>query len=141
MTLRFLLDTSIISLAQGPLPDHAVAERLAAVGEEAAVASIALHELLYGVAILPSGRKRRNLERFIDTAVRSAFTILPYDEAAATWHAGERARLKAAGQTASFIDGQIAAVAAVNGLIVVTANVRHFRNFEGLSVEDWSTPR
>ena len=33
------------------------------------------------------------------------------------------------------------AVAAVNGLIVVTANVRHFRNFEGLSVEDWSTPR
>lgn len=68
--------------------------------------------------------------------------ILPYDEAAADWHADERARLAAIGLTPPFADGQIAAVAAVNGLVLVTANVADFRHFQGVTVEDWhaSTP-
>lgn len=34
-------------------------------------------------------------------------------------------------------DGQIAAIARVNDLVLVTANMRDFRPFEGLSVQDW----
>lgn len=63
--------------------------------------------------------------------------ILPYDEAAADWHARERARLVAAGRTPPLLDGQIAAVAAVNDLVLVTSNVRDFRGFDGLRIEDW----
>ena len=65
-------------------------------------------------------------------------TILPYDRPAAEWHAAERARLGLAGQTPPFADGQIAAVAQVNGLTLVTANISDFQNLRGLRVEDWS---
>jgi len=138
VSLRFLLDTSTISRVQGPRPDTQIAERLAAVAGDAAVASVAFHELLYGVAILPVGRRRQNLERFIETAVTAAYVILPYDGAAAEWHARERARLQKLGRTPPFRDGQIAATAVVNGLTVVTANPRDFQAFDGLSIEDWS---
>jgi tRNA(fMet)-specific endonuclease VapC len=43
-----------------------------------------------------------------------------------------------AGRPAVFVDGQIAAIAAVNGLILVTANTRDFRRFRDLSIEDWT---
>jgi tRNA(fMet)-specific endonuclease VapC len=64
-------------------------------------------------------------------------TILPYDERAAEWHAKERARLTVLGQIPSFVDGQIAAVAKVNGLILVTRNTPDFEKFSGLKLENW----
>jgi len=63
--------------------------------------------------------------------------MLDYDRAAAEWHAFERARLAANGLTPPFSDGQIAAVAAVNNLTLVTFNTVHFNRFEGLRVESW----
>lgn len=69
--------------------------------------------------------------------VLRSFPILDYDRQAADWHARERARLAAAGRTPPFVDGQIAAIAHANGLIVVTSNIGDFRAFEGLSVESW----
>ena len=68
---------------------------------------------------------------------RRDLVILPYDEAAADWHADERARLSAIGLTPPFADGQIAAVAAVNGLVLVTRNVADFQHFQGLTIENW----
>lgn len=68
--------------------------------------------------------------------VRSTMEILPYTTTAAEWHAQERARLAALGRTPPFIDGQIAAVARVNRLILVTRNVADFHGFEGLAIED-----
>jgi len=65
--------------------------------------------------------------------------VLGYDDAAAAWHASER--LIASGQTPSFVDGQIAAIARVkvNALVLVTAQ-RHYQEFEGLMIEDWRAP-
>ena len=71
--------------------------------------------------------------------VLGSFPILPYDEAAATWHGEERARLDALGRPAPFVDGQIAAIAHITGLVVATTNVRDFTRFKGLTVENWST--
>lgn len=71
--------------------------------------------------------------------VRSAFRVLHYDEAAARWHAFERARLEAMGCSTRHVDGQIAAVARVNELILVTANTKGSEGFDGLTVEDWSS--
>ncbi len=70
--------------------------------------------------------------------MQATFPILPYDEAAATWHGHERARLDALGQPAPYVDGQIAAIARVNGLAVVTTNTKDFARFKGLQVENWS---
>jgi tRNA(fMet)-specific endonuclease VapC len=63
--------------------------------------------------------------------------ILPYDERAAEWHAKERARLSSLGQTPAFVDGQIAGIAKVNGLVLVTRNTIDFKKFSGLKVENW----
>ena len=60
-----------------------------------------------------------------------------YDTAAADWHATERARLEKLGQKPPFADTQIAAVAFVHGLSVVTVNLADFAAFQGLKIEDW----
>ncbi len=96
------------------------------------------HELCYGVARLPVSRKRRAIETYLEEVVRTALPILPYDEASAAWHARERARLGKRGRPPSAADGQIAAIAHVHELVLVTANVRDFRRFEGLSIQDWT---
>lgn len=63
--------------------------------------------------------------------------FLPYDTAAAEWFAQERARLSAIGKTPSYADRQIAAVAQVNNLIVVTNNVKDYADFQNLQIENW----
>lgn len=105
---------------------------------ELATCAIVWHELRYGAARLPVSKKRRAIERYLEDVVRTALPILPYDQEAATWHARERARLGRRGWTPSSADGQIAAIARVHELILVTANVGDFRRFERLSIQDWS---
>jgi tRNA(fMet)-specific endonuclease VapC len=87
---------------------------------------------------MPEGRRRAALDDYLMQVVRLSFPILPYDEAAASRHAAERARLEAAGTPAAFVDGQIAAVAMANGLVLVTKNAKDFARYEDLQLEDWS---
>ena len=47
--------------------------------------------------------------------------ILDYGWEAADWHARECARLSAAGRKPPLVDGQIAAIAHSNGLVLVTS--------------------
>ncbi len=101
------------------------------------MASVTWHELKYGVGRLEKGRRRSALETFLEQVVRATLPTLPYDDRAAEWHATERIRLERAGKPATFADGQIAAVAATNGLVVVTANVADFRPFKGIKVVNW----
>lgn len=113
-------------------------EALGAHDGELATCAVVWHELWYGAARLPStSRKRRAIEAYLDEAVRGSLPLLPYDEQAATWHAIERARLGRRGRPPAAADGQIAAIAVVNELVVVTRNVSDFRRFKGLRVEDW----
>lgn len=102
-----------------------------------ATAAPAWHELLFGCERLPPSRKRQAIESYLFRTVRASIPILPYDQAAAEWHATERARLTGLGKTPAFIDGQIAAIAKVNNLILVTSNLAHFEPFEELQIRDW----
>ena len=136
MTLRYLLDTNILSEPMRPAPDPGVLRRLLEVGDAAATGAPAWHELEYGRARMPAGRRRRAIDAIVEELER-VLVVLPYDTAAARWHARERARLASLGQTPPFIDGQLAAIAATHGLVLVTRNVRDFAPFEGLHVESW----
>ncbi len=49
----------------------------------------------------------------------------------------EHARLTSLEKTPSFVDGQIAAIARVNGLILVTRNVPDFNYFSALNIQNW----
>ncbi|MYG41499.1 MAG: type II toxin-antitoxin system VapC family toxin [Nitrospira sp. SB0677_bin_15] len=77
------------------------------------------------------------IERYIEDVVLASFPVLDYDQEAADWHALERAQLEAAGKTPPFIDGQIAAIAHVNELILITSNPTDFRAFKELQVRNW----
>lgn len=141
MSLRYLLDTSTVSRSEGRFPDSAVVSRLRAATDEAAIASVVWYELRYGMELLPPSRRKAELREFIREVVEQSYVILPYDAPAAAWNAAEAARLDRLGLRRPFRDSQIASVAAVNGLTLVTANTRDFQHFRELSVEDWSTPR
>jgi len=118
-------------------PDPGVLERLEEHGGECAISAHVWHELSYGVARLPRGKRREVLQAFLRDVVHPTLPILPYDERAADWLAAERVRLEKAGRHTAVVDGQIAAVAATNGLSIVTANVGDFAYFKGLAVQDW----
>lgn len=76
---------------------------------------------------------------YLDRLASTELTMLPYDQRAAEWHGRERARLLALGLTPPFADSQLAAVAAVNKLTLVTHNTKDFDAFSGLRVVDWTT--
>lgn len=137
MSARFLLDTNVLSEPLKKAPDAGVLARLDEHADAVAIASVVWHELVFGVASLPHGRRRRLGERYLQNVVAANMPVLAYDAAAATWHAHERARLASAGRVAPFVDGQIAAVAAVNGLVLVTDNARDFASFRELRVISW----
>src|SRR5690554_1254911 len=103
--MRYLLDTNTVSEPARPEPNELVLTRYRQHSRELAIASIVWHELLYGVARLPAGRRRRYLADYLARVVGPSLPVLPYDTRAASWHARERARLEAQGQTRTFVDG------------------------------------
>ena len=140
MTLRYLLDTSALSLPFRD-PEHPIVRRLSAVLDESAIPAPVWHELRYGVSRLPRGKKREALESYVEDVVLASYAVLPYDQPAADWHGAERARLERKGITTPFVDGQIASIAYVNDLSVITLNTRDFKRFDGITIQDWSRGR
>jgi tRNA(fMet)-specific endonuclease VapC len=136
--LRYLLDTGTLSAVIAPKPNRAVIERLARRQEQCAISAIVWDELTYGCARLPASRRKQELQAYLDDVVHASFPILAYDESAAHWHGIERAHQESAGRPKPYVDGQIAAIARVNDLILVTTNTRHFRGFRDIAIEDWT---
>ena len=135
---RYLLDTNVFSEPLKAAPRAKLVRRLEARQGEIATAAPVWHELLFGCNRLPASKRRARIERYLSEVVWPFVPVLPYDASAARWHATERARLAALGKTPTFVDGQIAAIAYVNDLTLVTENRADFADFDGLQVEDWS---
>ena len=137
VTPRYLLDTNVVSEAARVKPNPNVMKRLERHKDELATASIVWHELVFGCDRLPSSEKRTQLEIFLSELSNSSMLIFPYDTEAAAWHGRERARLSRLGLTPAFADGQIASIAKVHDLILVTNNTRNYRHFDQLKMENW----
>ena len=138
MNLRYLLDTSVVSSPVWKSPSPELLKQLEKNGQECAIAAPVWNELTYGCHRLPRGKRRAALEAYLHDVVLASFPVLAYDEAAARWHGVERARLEALGKTAPYVDGQIAAIARVHELTVVTTNVKDFAGFKDVEVENWA---
>ena len=136
--LRYLLDTNVVSQPASKVPSVGVLRKLTVVANQCAIAAPVWHELQFGCKRLPPGKRRDALQEYLADVVRKTFEILPYDELAAKLHAAERARLEEIGTTVPFVDGQIAAIAQANELVLVTDNVRDFAPFAALTVENWA---
>jgi tRNA(fMet)-specific endonuclease VapC len=133
--INYLLDTNILSEPLRKKPHAGMVAKLTRLQAQIAISATVWHEVMFGCQMLPPSKKRQAFEEYFFQTVAPSVPILPYDEAAARWHAEERARLR--NQPPPFRDGQIAAVAKVHNLILVTANVADFRSFKGLTLENW----
>jgi len=137
VTLKYLLDTNIVSEPLRPAPHKKVLRSLERHQAEIAIASIVWHELLLGCYRLPKSARRAAIERYLYDVVAPSIPILGYDVNAAEWHASERTRLTSLGRTPPFADGQIAAIAKANDLTLVTLNLSDYDSFQDLALEDW----
>lgn len=138
--LIYLLDSNILSEPTKAQANPHVLAKWEQYGSQVCTASVVIHELRYGVARLPEGKRKAALAAYLNGLLRHPLAVLPYDAAAALYHAGERARLAALGCNIAYADSQIAAIAAVNGLVLVSRNLADFRHFSGLRLENWFEP-
>ena len=114
-----------------PVVESRVAERPAAELHFSAAGEV---ELRYGVAILPTGRRRDALALAIEATLREDFEDLmaAFDSDAAREYAEIAATGHTAGRAVASADCQIAASACSHGMTEATRNVR---DFEGIDVE------
>ena len=137
----YVIDTNVASELMRPSPAPAVAAWIAGRdAEELYLTAVSEAELLYGVAIVPAGRRRNELGaamlRWLDTGF--AERILPFDSAAARDYADIAAGRRSAGRPIAPADCQIAAIARSRGMAVVTRNVRDFGDIDVEIVDPWT---
>ena len=127
----YLLDTNVISELTRDVPHTRVVVFLNK-QPNLWLSSILIHELEYGLHLLPPGRRRELLAAILADIV-SAYggRILPLDEAAASWAAQLRAQARQAGRNVDVGDALIAGIARANELTIATRNVS---DFQGLDV-------
>lgn len=130
-----VLDTNVVSEIMGPNPESRVGQwvderRLG----DLAITSTIVAELLYGVARLPEGARRSDLEATARVIVHEEFRgrVLPFDIVAAEHYADLAAERDRSGRPLGVADGQIAAVCRRHRATLATRNVR---DFEGTGIE------
>ena len=137
MKVVYLLDTNIVSELFRPAPDERVISAFRTYDGMMAIPAVVWHELLYGLARLPDGQRKRRIRAGIYDVVAPSLPVLPYTETAAALHADMRATAEAMGASLAYVDGMVAATARSNNLLLVTRNTAHFDCVPGLPVENW----
>jgi len=135
--VKYLLDTNIVSEPIVARPSSSVLAKIKANSRALAISSVTWQEILYGMFLLPPGRRREQIEDYLFRRIHPSLPIIGFDERAARWQAEERARLRRRGRHPAYPDSQIAAIAAVSDLVLVTRNLEDFRDFRGLQTENW----
>ena len=128
----YALDTNVVSESTKDAPKPSV---IAFLNEQDGLwlPSVVVHEMEYGVHLLPQGQRRNRLRVMVDSIVLSyADRILPLERTGAEWAGMYRAQARQAGRLLRLSDALIAGIAKANDLMIVTRNVR---DFEGLGIE------
>lgn len=135
--IKYLLDSNILSEPAKLKPDSQVLQHFADHDGEFVTASIVWHELMYGCTLLADSKRKQQLQSYLDMLLTNGLIILPFDQAAAQWYAKERVRLQRQGKTCAYADGEIAAIAVTQKLILVTRNIQDFENIQHLKLQNW----
>jgi tRNA(fMet)-specific endonuclease VapC len=115
-------------------PPVSLIRRLATVPpDEQFTTAITAGELLYGT----SKRASPGLSERVSNLISGALTILPFDLRAAEVYGPLRSELEARGKRLDEPDLRIASIVLAAGLVLVSANLRHFARVPGLRVENW----
>ena len=133
-----LLDTNIISELTRDVPDMGVRTFLEA-QESLWLSAIVLHELDFGVELLPAGRRRDGIAAAL-SALAADYNdrILPVGRREAACAAALRARANRSGRVLDLVDALIAGTAQANALSLATRNVRDFRDLGLEVINPWN---
>jgi predicted nucleic acid-binding protein len=137
-----VVDTSVWSEAVRRSPDPVVLAWLTTHHAELALTTITIGELLYGVELMPAGRRRQALATQVRHLIAGAAArTFSYDAAAATELAAIRASRRRAGREVGAVDdAMIAAIASVHGCAVATRNVTDFDDMGVAVINPWEIP-
>ena len=129
--MKVLFDTNIISELGRPNPQKSVVDFVTS-SPIAWLSTITLHELEYGIALIPEGTRKNAIQQVVAGLV-DAYSdyILPIGQQEAQEAAFLRAMLKQQGKVLHLADSLIAGTAKVHHLTVVTRNIK---DFEGLNI-------
>jgi predicted nucleic acid-binding protein len=133
----FLLDTNVISELVKPVPDKNVVEFLSTM-DSAWLSIISLHELTYGLELLPKGKRFAELdEKLRQLLSEYSDWIIPVNQSEANQAALFRVQAKNQGRGIHLADALIAGTAKVHDLSVVTRNVDDFLGIDVEVVNPW----
>jgi predicted nucleic acid-binding protein len=135
-----VLDTNILSETMKPVPAAEVLQWLAS--QPAArlfTTSISQAEILYGLEIMPKGKRRSALQSAVEAMFEGVFAgrILPFDADAARLFPRIAASRRASGRPIAQADAQIAAIALSRGASLATRNTGDFESCGVTLLNPW----
>lgn len=132
-----LLDTNVLSELMRPQPAAEVLAWFVRQKDRTFfITAITQAEILLGIALLPTGRRRDALANAAEKMLAENFVgqTLVFDEYSAREYADIVATRTRNGRTISTEDAQIAAIARAQALPLATRNVKDFEGIVGLTV-------
>jgi len=136
-----VLDTNVVSELMRAAPDARVRKWVAEVESEVVyTTSITLAEVRFGIARLPTGRRRALLEAAADDVFGTfADRVLPFDAAAATHYGDVVVEREQRGAPITGFDAQIAAICRGHGAALATRNTADFSGLGLELVDPWAS--
>lgn len=95
-------------------------------------------EILYGIAVLPKGRRRAALLAAAEAVFSEDLKVLPFDDAAAVRYAEIVADRNTSGRRIEAFDALIAATALAAGADLATRDVGGFEGIGLALIDPWS---
>jgi predicted nucleic acid-binding protein len=135
-----VLDTNVLSEVISTPTSPRVLEWLAARDmSEVFITSITQAELLYGVELLPEGKRRAFLANAIDGLFSEDFQgrVLPFDEEAARHYSYILSTRRSMGRPMSQLDCMIAAISRSRQAALATRNTKDFENCGVTLINPW----
>ncbi|MFC5418424.1 MAG: VapC toxin family PIN domain ribonuclease [Stutzerimonas stutzeri] len=136
-----VLDTNVISELLRPKAAGAVVAWLADQPSASIfTTAITQAEIIYGVRLLPDGKRKQELLEAIEPIFAEDFAgrVLPFDEDAADAYARLAVARRLAGRPISQFDAQIGAIAASRGAAIATRNVSDFADIGVAVINPWT---
>ena len=134
----FLLDTNVISELVKLAPNQNVVEFLSTL-DSVWLSIISLHEITYGLRLLPKGGRRSELEEKLQQLLSEySDLVIPIDQSEAYQAALFRVQAKHQGRVIHLADSLIAGSAKVHNLSVVTRNVDDFFAIDVDIINPWN---
>lgn len=135
----YLLDTNVVSELMRDAPDQQVAQWVNRRSGDCGIPTIAIFELRLGLGRLSDGRRRDELIGALERVIaRFGPRVYALDRAAAEMGGELSGEAEKRGRALSRMDAQIAGIAAVYGLTLVTRNIKDFEITGVDLINPWS---